>query len=71
MITQTDLTSLAEAARFAGFEVNAADLALLSWDAGEAHVPAVLPDNTCAVYIFKHQNEYIKVGKLNQNSNAR
>jgi len=72
MITQQSLEDLCNAALLAGFNVNPNDLALLQWDAGnQTHIPCALPVNTAAVYIFKWNNIYLKVGKAGPNSNAR
>lgn len=72
MITQEDLQSLVDAATKAVFDVNLNDLKLLRWDAGlQTHIPLALPMDTAAVYIFKWADIYLKVGKVNSNSNAR
>lgn len=72
MITQQDLSALCEAAQLAGFNVNLENLTLLQWNEGlQTHIPLALPVNTAAVYIFKWNNNYLKVGKVNANSNAR
>jgi len=72
MITRQDLQLLGKAAAKAGFIVNLNDLLLLQWAAGiQTHIPFALPQNTAAVYIFKWNGTYLKVGKVNSNSNAR
>ena len=72
MITQDNLKQVVQAAKLAGFEVNEKDLELLSWKAGmETHNPKRLPKEYCAVYIFKWNDIYLKVGKANSKSNAR
>ncbi len=72
MIRQQDIIDLCNSAASAGFNVNAEILTLLQWNAGlQTHIPFALPANTSAVYIFKWNNTYLKVGKVNSNSNAR
>ena len=72
MITEHDLQLLVNAASSAGCNVALNDLQLLQWDAGtQTHIPLALPKNHAAVYIFKWNNEYLKVGKVNEKSNAR
>ena len=72
MITRNDLNLLVEAANLTGFEVDVNDLNLLHWRAGiENHIPQSLPINFAAVYIFKWNDSYLKVGKVNSKSNAR
>lgn len=72
MITQKDLKIVASAANLAGFHVDEGDLRLLSWNAGiQTHIPEKLPAGFCAVYIFKWNDKYLKVGKANSKSNAR
>lgn len=72
MITQQDLQLLANAAFNAGYNLNPNDLQLLKWNAGiHTHIPLELPQNTAAVYIFEWNGTYLKVGKVNSNSNAR
>jgi hypothetical protein len=72
MITQADLSSLVASATQAGFNLVLDDLQLLQWNAGIAsHIPQALPVNMAAVYIFKWQDTYLKVGKVNSKSNAR
>jgi hypothetical protein len=72
MITQADLNSLVTSATQAGFNLVLDDLQLLQWNAGiDSHIPQALPVNMAAVYIFKWQDTYLKVGKVNSNSNAR
>ena len=47
-------------------------MTLLVWNAGlQTHIPLVLPANSAAVYIFKWNDYYLKVGKVNSNSHAR
>lgn len=71
MITQVDLDGLVLAASFAGFEVNVSDLQLQTLQAGANHLPVTLLPDYAAVYIFKYGVQYLKVGKVNSNSNAR
>ena len=72
MITQQDIIDLCNAASKAGFNVHPDSLTLLQWAAGlQTHIPLQLPANNAAVYIFKWNNNYLKVGKVNANSNAR
>lgn len=72
MITQNDITDLCRSAAYAGFNVNPENLTLLQWNASlQTHIPLALPINTASVYIFKWNNNYLKVGKVNANSNAR
>jgi len=73
MIDQQDIQKLIDAARLAGFvTVNKSDLKLEILPAGaETHRPHKLPLGYSAVYIFKYQEEYLKVGKANKNSKAR
>lgn len=72
MITNNDLRLLTQAASLAGFNVEQNLLQLLQWDEGvQTHVPEALPANSAAIYLFKWQDRYLKVGKVNQNSNAR
>lgn len=72
MITQNDIIDLCSSAANAGFNVNPENLTLMQWNAGlQTHIPLALPTNSAAVYIFKWNNFYLKVGKVNANSNAR
>lgn len=72
MITQHDVIDLCSSAANTGFNVNPENLTLLQWNAGlHSHIPLELPANSAAVYIFKWNNFYLKVGKVNANSNAR
>ena len=72
MISQQDIIELCNSAANAGFNVNANALKLLVWNAGlQTHIPLVLPANSAAVYIFKWNDNYLKVGKVNSNSHAR
>jgi hypothetical protein len=72
MISQQDIIELCNSAANAGFNVNANALTLLVWNAGlQTHIPLVLPANSAAVYIFKWNDNYLKVGKVNSNSHAR
>lgn len=72
MISQNDLQLLVTAASNAGYVVEINDLQLLQWNAGiQTHIPLALPENSAAVYIFLWNNRYLKVGKVNANSNAR
>jgi hypothetical protein len=72
MITLNDLVALCNSAKQAGFNVEATEIELLQWDFGITnHIPLQLPSNKAAIYIFKWNNSYLKVGKVNANSNAR
>lgn len=72
MITQNDIIDLCNSAANAGFNVNPENLTLIQWNAGlQNHIPLALPANSAAVYIFKWKDNYLKVGKVNTNSNAR
>lgn len=72
MITQQDIIELCNSAANTGFNVNPNTLTLLQWNAGiQTHIPLSLPANSAAVYIFKWNDNYLKVGKVNSNSNAR
>jgi hypothetical protein len=64
MITIEDIRLLTVAAESAGYTANPADILLLTWNAGgDTHIPSALPVGYDAVYIFKYQDEYLKVGK--------
>ena len=72
MISQQDIIELCNSAANAGFNVNPNALTLHIWNAGlQTHIPLVLPANSAAVYIFKWNDNYLKVGKVNSNSHAR
>lgn len=72
MITRNNINDLINSANYAGFDIQGNDLQLIQWNAGiETHIPQSLPLNMAAVYIFKWENSYLKVGKVNENSNAR
>lgn len=72
MITENDLKELVSAASNAGHTIDRNELQLLQWNAGiTTHLPVQLPNNFAAVYIFKWNDQYLKVGKVNSNSNAR
>lgn len=72
MITENDIRSVVNACNLAGFTISTDDLQLTQWDAGvRTHIPTPLPAGNSAVYIFKWQDEYLKVGKVNNKSNAR
>jgi len=72
MITQQHIIELCNSAAYAGFNVNPNDLTLLQWNAGlQTHIPLALPANSAAVYIFKWNDNYLKVGKVNSKSNPR
>jgi hypothetical protein len=72
MINKDDLKPLINAAILANFNVDYKSIQLEIWEAGiETHVPRNLPDEFAAVYIFKWNDRYLKVGKVNSNSNAR
>ncbi len=72
MITRDDLNNLVNAALLSGYVVNADDLQLLTWSSGiNTHIPLQLPRGYSAIYIFKWNECYLKVGKVNSKSNAR
>ena len=72
MITQQDIQALSNSALIAGFNIDANEIELLQWNSGiQNHIPLRLPANRAAVYIFKWNDTYLKVGKVNANSNAR
>ena len=72
MITQQDIQALCNAATNAGFYAEPNNIDLLQWNAGiQTHIPLALPTNKAALYIFKWNDLYLKVGKVNTNSNAR
>ena len=72
MITRVDLNNLVNAALLSGYVVNADDLQLLTWSSGNnTHIPLQLPIGYSAIYIFKWNESYLKVGKVNSKSNAR
>jgi hypothetical protein len=72
MITEHDITDLCNAARITGLKVEPNEFSLLKWDAGlHTHIPLPLPPNSAAVYVFEWNKVYLKVGKVNSNSNAR
>ena len=72
MITRQDLQLLVDAAELADFNVNIDDLQLIQWDAGhQTHRPIRLPRDFAAVYVFKWNDTYLKIGMVNTNSNAR
>jgi len=72
MITQLDVQLLAEAALNAGLKIDQSKIELLTWNAGiTTHIPLPLPEGYSAVYIFKHPDEYLKVGQACPNSAPR
>jgi hypothetical protein len=72
MITRNDIQKLCVSASNAGFIVYPNDLELVPWNVGiKTHVPVKLPSNYAAIYIFKWNDTYLKVGKVNSKSNAR
>jgi hypothetical protein len=72
MINKNDLELLIKASELAGFRVDIGDLQLIYWKSGlESHIPLKLPQNCAEVYIFKWNDSYLKVGKVNSKSNAR
>jgi hypothetical protein len=71
MITQQDIHALCAAARQAGVALESENLELLQWNAGKTHIPLALPANKAAVYIFKWNDIYLKVGKVNASSSPR
>ena len=53
-----------------GYELNKDDYYIE--DMGCPHTqPKKLPDGYAAIYIFIYQNEFLKIGKVNEKSNAR
>ena len=72
MITLNDIQKLCMSASNAGFNVNPNDIELVQWNVGvQTHIPVKLPTNKAAIYIFKWNDTYLKVGKVNSKSNAR
>jgi hypothetical protein len=71
MIGQEDLDGLVNAASIAGFKVSVADLQIVVWRKGLNHIPTALPRGFAAIYIFKWNTKYLKVGKVNTKSSAR
>jgi hypothetical protein len=72
MITPNDINDLCISASKAGIFVSPENLQLIKLNAGlRTHISSSLPNGFAAVYIFKWQNGYLKVGKVNANSNAR
>lgn len=72
MITQNDINDMVAAANLAGFQVENNQIQLLIWNAGvNTHIPIALENGMQAVYIFKHHDNYLKVGKAGINSQAR
>ena len=72
MISNKDIEQLVNVSKETGFNLNEEDLKLIIWPAGQnTHVPKSLPKFKSADYIFKWRDEYLKVGKVNSNSNAR
>jgi hypothetical protein len=72
MITQNDINDLVNCANIAGLEVENNQIILLQLNPGiENHIQPELPQGYNAVYIFKYNEIYLKVGKVSGNSNAR
>jgi hypothetical protein len=73
MITREDIENLVMAASNAGYQVNVDDLQLLTWNAGvDTHIPIALPNGFSAVYFFKHEEIFLKVGMASgANANPR
>jgi hypothetical protein len=72
MITYLDLENLIIATSNAGYAVDINELELITWEAGiDTHRPTRLQRGFAAIYIFKWNDNYLKVGKVNSNSNAR
>lgn len=70
MITQDDLKLFTKISQDSGFKIDSNDLQLLSWQKGIAtHKPTILPKGFFAVYIFEHENKYLKVGKVSGETN--
>lgn len=40
-------------------------------DRGVPHIPQKLPDGKMAIYMFKYNGDYLKIGKVGYKSNAR
>lgn len=72
MISQKDIDQLIQVSKSISFDVKKEDIFLVTWEAGEkSHIPTPLPKKMAAVYIFKWNDFYLKVGKVNSNSSAR
>ena len=72
MITQNDIVDLINSANLAGFEIQNNEIILLQLNSGiENHIQPRLPNGFNAVYIFKYNQMYLKVGKVSANSNPR
>lgn len=70
MITTDDINLLSKVSRDCGFKVNPKDLKLIFWNKGiDTHKPTKLPEGYFAVYIFQHNKNYLKVGKVSGSKN--
>lgn len=69
-MTRNDVHLLARLAKLSGIPVNSKEINLVTWRKGSAsHKPQRLPDGYFAVYIFKHGNMFLKVGKVSGEKN--
>ena len=68
-----DLTPVIEklknALKIVGSDTNKFNIDIL--DRGCPHTPTALPRGKMAIYIFRHDNGFLKIGKVGPNSNAR
>jgi hypothetical protein len=68
-----DLTPVIEklknALQIAGSDINKFNIEIL--DRGCPHTPTPLPRGKMAIYMFRHDKEILKTGKVGPNSNAR
>lgn len=72
MILEEDIDSLINAAALAGFNVKRSQISLHILPAGiNTHLANRLPHLCAAIYIFKDNDIYLKVGKAGENSNPR
>lgn len=71
---EVEINSVLSTAKIAGFdEYSHSNISIDIWgDENEEHIQKDLPQNAGAVYIFKYQDEYLKVGKVSSfTSNPR
>ena len=72
MITQNDINFMIAAANLTGFQVQSNQIQFMTLDAGiDTHVQLELPNGMQAVYIFKYEDIYLKVGKAGIFNKAR
>jgi hypothetical protein len=70
MVNMEDITELLfEILRLADLQINENQIKIL--DRGCPHNPSGLPYGQMGVYLFKYQDEYLKIGKAGPSSNAR